>query len=241
MIHDVRARVLPVPGPAVINTDLTEPELLEFSAESFLWVRIALCSLLSPLSPLLIAAAGSAQAQKQFRWKFADGDRYSVQVAQDVKQTVAIADQTVEIPAKITMDLTWKVDSVDEDGTAAVLQTVDQVVINMTIPGVDKDVSYDSSSKDEATPVIAPIADVIDPMIGVEFTQKMDPSGRILEVTVPKDAFKGLETNQMLKQFFSGEAFKQMISKASAVFPEEAIEIGHSWENQAKQETPTWW
>jgi hypothetical protein len=186
-----------------------------------------------------VAAAGLAQAQKQFRWKFAEGDEYSVSVVQDVTQTVDIADQTVEIPANVAMTLAWEVDSVEEDGTAVVLQTVEQVTIKMTIPGVDKEVEYDSSSDDEPTSVIAPIADIIKPMIGVEFSQKMDATGQILEVTVPKEAFKGLESNKMLQQFFSGESFKQMIGKASPVFPAEAIEKGHTWQNKATQSMPT--
>lgn len=187
---------------------------------------------------LSAAMSTSAEAQKQFRWKFSQGDSYSVEVTQNLTQTVVIGDQTVEIPAKIAMTLTWEVDSVEDDGVAELLQTVDRVTVKMTIPGIGKDVQYDSSSKDEPTAVIAPIADVIQPMIGVEFSQKMDASGRVLEVNVPKDAFKGLQSNQLLSQLFSGESFKQMIGKASPVFPAEAIGKSHTWQNEATQKTP---
>lgn len=186
----------------------------------------------------ILAVATSAQAQKQFRWKFAEGDGYRVKVVQDVTQTVAIGNQTIEIPAKITMSLTWQVASVEDDGTADISQTVDQVTMNLTIPGVSKDVKYDSSSKDEPTAVLAPIAEVIQPLIGVEFRQQMDTSGRVLKVTVPDGAFKGLESDPTLKQFFSGESFKQTIAKASPVFPVEAIEKGHTWKNKATQKSP---
>lgn len=186
----------------------------------------------------LLAVTNPAQAQKHFRWKFVDGDSYSVRVVQDITQTVAIAEQTIEIPAKITMNLTWQVDSVADDGTAEVVQTVEQVTMNLTIPGVDDDVEFDSKSKEEPTAILAPIAKVIKPLIGVEFRQQMDASGRVLKVTVPQETFKGLESDPTLKQFFSGESFKQMITKASPVFPAEAIEQGHTWKNNVTQKTP---
>jgi hypothetical protein len=200
---------------------------LHFSSCSALAWLIAVCVLFANSEPV--------QAAKTFRWKMAQGDRFQVEMKQTIKQVITIGDRTVEVPNDTIMQMTWLVDSA-ADGTFSITQTFDR--IKMSMKGPTGDMEYDSASTEEPTGLTKTISDMLKPMIGAKFTQTMDVRGKVLDVKVPVEALKGFDANPLMKQFFASDSMKEMITKASPVLPDEAVDKGYRWQNKAETKTP---
>ncbi len=185
----------------------------------------------------ILGRADPADAAKQLRWKVKAGEKYQLEMTQTTRQVVTLGEQTVEIPQQIVMYGTWVVDSVDADGTFRITQTIDRVTMTMSAPFTGE-VKYDSASNEEPKGLAKTIGDVIQPMLGAKFTQTMDQRGKIHEIKVPNEAFQGLNANPVLKQFFTGDSFKEMFRKASPELPADAIDEGFSWKNSTENKTP---
>ena len=91
-------------------------------------------------------AAGTVQAQTLLRWKFKPGQTLNYEIHQD--STGNIAGRPVDQTAKITMDMTWKVKSVDGEGNATLTVTIVRVRMKCDQPTKDMSFEYDSASKE---------------------------------------------------------------------------------------------
>ncbi len=193
-------------------------------------------SIVSLVAVSLLASPDSAAAAKTFRWKMNRGDRFQVEMTQKVKQIITVGDRTVEVPNDMLMQMTWLVDSADDE-SFNMTQTFDRIKMTMKIPGAG-DIEYDSASTEEPTGTTKTIADMLKPMVGAKFSQSMNVRGKVLDVKIPAEALKGFDANPLMKQFFAGDSMKEMMSKASPVLPDEAIDKGYRWQNKAETKTP---
>lgn len=186
---------------------------------------------------LTVLAAANAHAETTFRWKVQAGDKFEVTMTQDMKQSVTVGDETVDVPNNLVMYMTWTVDSVDDKAVIHMSQTIDRIRLSMQVSGVG-DVQYDSAATEEPAGAAKAIAEMFKPMVGVKFTQEMDNRGKVLAVQVPPEALKGLKSNPLVQQFFSNDNFKDMLRQAAPVLPDEAINEGYSWKNDTVNNTP---
>lgn len=184
----------------------------------------------------VFVALPTAQAAKQLRWSLMEGDRFEVEMKQEMKQILTVMDNTVELPTTLTMYMSWQVEDVADNGAITIAQTIDR--IKMSIKAPIGDVVYDSDSRKKLDGPAKTIADMLEPMVDAKFTNKMSDRGEIIDVEVPKEAFKGLEANPVLKDFFSSKSFRDMMRQASPVFPEAAIDEGFDWSNETEVKTP---
>ena len=185
----------------------------------------------------IIACPLTSNAAKKFRWKLVAGDKLKAELTQDMKQTLTFGEKTIEIPNTMKMSMIWIVDEVNDDGEFQITQEVTRITMSMKVPA-GEDVKYDSDSKDELEGTAAKIGEMMKPMVGAKFLQTMNDRGRIVDMKVPKEALQGLAGNPIMKQFFSDDAFKDMMSKSSPVLPEEEIDKGFTWENSTSNKTP---
>jgi len=186
---------------------------------------------------LTLAAATPALAGKPLRWKLAKGDKFAVELSQQTRQIMKTGDRTVDIPVTMIMNITWTVDDVDDQGVAHETQIVDRIRMKMSVPGAEQNVDIDTKSTEEPEGLAKNLADMVTPMVGVEFKQKMNDRGKVFDVEVPQKAFQGLAGNPLIKQFFSSKAFSDMLAKVSPVLPAEAVDRGHTWEQNSSSKT----
>ena len=186
-------------------------------------VMLVSCSLVSLVTQ-------SALAGKKLRLKYKTGDVFKVEVKQEQKQKISMQQQSQEIPVDLTMDMTWKVEKVNDDGTIQMTQSIDRVQMKMTIP-LQGEVTYDTNSEEEPAGVAGMLAGGIKPMIGVKFQQKLNDRGEVMEFSVPDDVQQKLGENPMVGQLLSEDTLKEMFAKTAPVLPEQEIEKGYSWES----------
>jgi len=195
-------------------------------------VRTLRFALLGLFVALLLAPA--LPAQTLLRWKFAAGDEFDIVMKQNMTMEMEMpqADADDDAPAQppvntstdMIMDMTWNVESVAADGSAKMTQTIDRMRMDMALGPAGK-AEFDTDSDEKPTGMAAMVAGMIKPMIGAPFRQTMGPNGKITEMEVPDAVKKGPIAGAL-----GGEdAFSDMIRRANASLPSEAIDVGHTW------------
>ncbi len=175
----------------------------------------------------------------ELRWKFKAGDKTHYAMKTDVTQDTKAGGMPFQVKILQTMDMTWDVAEVADDGTATLNQTIDRVRMEMTLPQAGApQIKYDSQAKEKApgTEMLSKIFDVI---VGKAFVMKVTSLGKVLEMQAPDgvlQAFKNMPAGQ--GGMFSEDGLKQMISQSMLPLPEEAVAVGTTWEKSAEMQAP---
>lgn len=185
---------------------------------------------------LVLAVGAETQAEKTFRWKVEKGDQFDVVLDQNLKQTMKVAGQTIDVGTTLQMTMSWDVKEVGQDDFL-MNQTIKRITMKMKGRGLDG-VNYDSAAKEELTGVAAQIATAFQPMIDVPIEQKMSLQGKVLSIEIPKKALEGIQRNPLLSSLFSEEAMSEMMKKVSPELPTEAVKKGYEWEQKSSNVLP---
>src|SRR5206468_3686869 len=130
------------------------------------------------------------------RYKFKPGETLSYEMEQKMKMEMAVGGQNINMSMTQTLDMTWNVQTVDNDGKAKIKQKFDRVRLSMEgLPGMDK-IQFDSKAGKELE---GPFGQMMGPMLkalaGAEFTLTMDPQGKVSDFKLPEklaEAFKNI-------------------------------------------------
>ncbi len=189
----------------------------------------------------LLLFGSSAQAQqKLLRWKLQPGETLDVSFAQETQTMTSIMGTELKSAAHMGMVLRWKVAGVAADGTADISQSIQRLTMHMDNPGGEP-IRFDSASHEEPVGLGKTLAQNIQPLVGVEFTQTMNNRGEILEVALSPSAKESLAkapTGAQLTEVFSKEGLKSLLHQAATVLPEAPVSPGDSWPGQSQTKSP---
>jgi hypothetical protein len=186
---------------------------------------------------LTILSITPAEAATLLRWKLQQGDRFRVQINQDTKSVMTVAGKPIETPQKMAMQISWVVESVDDQGIIQLAQTFERIKLSMQ-PAGQTEVNYDSASEQPPSAMAKMVASMLQPMIGVKVTQTMTDRGKVLAVDIPAEALKKIKSNPLAAQFFSEDSIKELTGKAWPELPEKPIEPGHQWTTDITTQSP---
>jgi hypothetical protein len=192
------------------------------------------------LACAVCSGAWGAGPEKLFRWKLHPGQQIHVRLAQTMKSAASIQGTALESSVDMRMSMKWHVLQVDQQGTAEMTQSIEHMSMTVRSPGSDV-VQYDSSSPAQAGGVAQGIADGIQPLLGVNFIQRMNARGEILDVRLSPEAEQVLENmpaGAQLKEMFSENGIKTLVNQAAAVLPEHPVRPGDQWRGQAETKSP---
>jgi hypothetical protein len=185
---------------------------------------------------LTILSITPAEAATLLRWKLQQGDRFRVQINQDTKSVMTVAGKPIEAQ-KMAMQISWVVESVDDQGIIQLAQTFERIKLSMQPTG-QPEVNYDSASEQPPSAMAKMVASMLQPMIGVKVTQTMTDRGKVLDVDIPAEALKKIKSNPLAAQFFSEDSIKELTGKAWPELPEKPIEPGHQWTTDITTQSP---
>jgi hypothetical protein len=185
---------------------------------------------------LTILSITPAEAATLLRWKLQQGDRFRVQINQDTKSVMTVAGKPIEAQ-KMAMQISWVVESVDDQGIIQLAQTFERIKLSMQ-PAGQTEVNYDSASEQPPSAMAKMVASMLQPMIGVKVTQTMTDRGKVLDVDIPAEALKKIKSNPLAAQFFSEDSIKELTGKAWPELPEKPIEPGHQWTTDITTQSP---
>jgi len=175
----------------------------------------------------------SATAAEPLVWKFFEGETLSYQMIQEMETTMDLGPGGATTSAvKQTIDMTWEINSVDEEGTAILTQTIDRVQMKITAPG-QGEVHFDTASEEPAQGFSAMLAPSLKAMTKSSFQVTMTSRGEITAVEVPEALIETMSQGSggaLLGSFATKEGFKETIVQSSITLPtpEELVE-GHQW------------
>jgi hypothetical protein len=186
-----------------------------------------------------VAHAGAQQAATDagtmLRWKFSAGQQFDVVIQQDTTQKMSLPAQEMNVSNEMTTTIKWVIKSVDADGAANIVQTINRV--QMSIDSPQGKINYDSNDEEHEAKATQ-MATMFSPMIGVEIEQMMNDRGEILDVVFPDEALAGAKSNPLAAQMMTPEAIKEMTAKASPILPAGPAAVGQVWSKTGTSTTP---
>ncbi len=162
--------------------------------------------------------------------------KYRCTTEQKISQTVQ--NQKLDMDQIVIMEYTYEVKEVDDAGNAVVEITHDK--IGFMQDGPMGKIEYKSWEEQDEKPLITRgFATLIDQ----NYTIKMTPQGRILEISgtdkiiddmlknfdLPADSVMIEQMRENLKNQYGNEAMKEVMEKTFAFYPDKPVGVGNSW------------
>ena len=192
---------------------------------------------------ILVACAvstGTTQAQRLLRWKLQPGETMQVQLSQDMNTETSIGSTPLKSSVHMLMMMNWQILEVNSEGTAEIAQSIERIRMNVQSPGAAP-LTYDSAATEEPTGLAQAVASGIRPFLGVKFIQSMTSRGEIISVRLSDEAAAALDeapSGNQIKQMFSSEGLKSLVSQAAAVLPEGPVSQGDQWHGNSAVQSP---
>src|SRR5689334_7646213 len=104
-------------------------------------------------APALLATMmiSAAQADAELRWKFKAGEKSAYEMKMHLTQDTKAGNMPFQVKISQTMDMSWEVKEVSDDGDATMTQTIDRVRMEMTLPQAGQaPIKYDTQQKEQA-------------------------------------------------------------------------------------------
>ena len=189
---------------------------------------------------LLCLVGSQTPAQKLLRWRLRPGETIQVQLSQKMDTAAQIQGAELKSTVDMAMVMKWQVMGVDANGTAEMTQSIERMKMTMQSPGYDT-VTYDSATKTKAEGPAQSIAAGIEPLLGVKFIQKMNNRGEIVDLRLSKEAAEALDrvpSGAQVKEMFSKDGLKSLVSQAAAVLPDKPVRPGDTWRGHSVTKSP---
>jgi hypothetical protein len=191
----------------------------------------------APVVCLLFVSA-VCHAETQLRWKFNVGESFDYQMTQDMNMNIDAGPAgLLATTAGQTMNMTWNVKSIDDQGDAVIEQKIDRIRMKMTAPG-GQGFEYDTSSEEPAVGVAAMIAPTMEAMTAGQFTFTLSPRGEVSDVKVTEELLAAIK-NGPGGEAGAVEQFKSMVSQVAFTLPEKPPTTGEAWTTNIAVTNPT--
>jgi hypothetical protein len=171
----------------------------------------------------LLLAARPAQAQTTLRYQFKAGDKIPYTMEQKASIKTDVAGKQSNLQIQLTVDWTWHVTAVGNDGKAEVTYKVDRMR-SVTDDGGGHKMSVDSD--DDKTMTTPQDKAAFKVMKDKGITMNVDPLGRVDNVQFPPELLEQFRQN---KDVPVDELVRQLFMPVALVLPKEAVNKGQGW------------
>ena len=188
----------------------------------------------------MVLSVTQADAQKLLRWKLQAGESLRLTFDQDMIMETSIMGNEIKSTADMAMVLNWNVRQVGSDGVADIVQSIERLHMKMQTPGGDP-VEYDSAQPTQPQGLAKTLADSIQPLVGIEFVQRMNDRGEIIDVRLSDRGVAQLATAPaatQLQEIFSKQGMKSLLHQAATVLPEGPVKPGDRWKGVSETKSP---
>jgi hypothetical protein len=184
------------------------------------------------VSVVLLVGSAEARAATLLRNKFTPGEVRHFVLNTTHEMKIKVQGQDITQNMEQTIEMSSKVDAVDDKGNASISLLMDHV--KMSISGAGADFHYDTASKEKPKGVAKMLALIFDPLTKKPITMKESPQGKISDVKMPEgmsESIKkaGTAASQMGGEIPSEEDIASEIREGGMVFPDGPISEGKTW------------
>lgn len=197
-------------------------------------VTTAVASLLLFALCRSILAQDTNTPREPIRWKFTEGDNFSVTIHQDTTVNTKVDVRNVEQSNQMDLTIEWQVQSVDRDGTAVIDQKISKILATIILPDkTGKPVvhQYDSSVEKHSGDARL-LASSLSKLLDQSVTITMSARGEISDVKIPDetlDSLRQMPGSIEGRQAFSIESLRELFQSAGTELPNSVLAIGDSW------------
>jgi hypothetical protein len=181
----------------------------------------------------------SVLAETVLRWRFTAGQELQQTMTQKMTITMSINNREMRTEMNQTIDAVWKINAVDNEGTADMLQTIRRMRITVKGPGGGFELDTDSVEAGEGA--AEAVAEALKKLVNADFRLKMNAQGEVIDVTIPAgvtEALQDLPGAEQLAETFSEEGMKNMITQGTPSLPKEGVTEGATWKREMSMKLP---
>jgi hypothetical protein len=178
---------------------------------------------------VLTAVATADSSDTTLRWKLKAGQKLGFAVTQATVMKMDFNGNETVTTLKRTADVTWEVKSVDKDGNADVVQTIDRIRFQMASPPPGGNVDTDTANEKDA-PDTAKISKLFRTIARAQSAMKVTPRGEIRDFTAPAKLVEALKIAvRDARMLGDQESLRNPCSQSLVIFPDATIAQGKSW------------
>ncbi len=196
--------------------------------------------LLAACGLALTLLASPAPAAEPLAWKFTPGLTNRYRMNQDTRLTInsgAGGDATTH--SVTTIDISWIVEKVNDDGSAVLDQRIERMRIKAET-GDNQVAEIDSAAKEDPQGQAATLVPLLKAITSKPFKVTMTPRGEIKEVEVPEaivEALKNQPGAAQMGDLATEAGFKKLVGQASFVLPQK-LEPSVEWTAKSESQLP---
>ena len=144
---------------------------------------------------MALTSSSTAQAQKMLRWKFKEGEKIQYALRDTSETFIDAGGMEIGTDRTRTLDTTWTVKSIADDGTATLTQKIDRIQfqIDNDFIGEFKYDSKNPSDEDKGSQVWSMVGPMFEAMLAGESEMKISPVGEVSEIKVAEELTKVFE------------------------------------------------
>jgi hypothetical protein len=183
----------------------------------------------------------AARAAETLRWKFTVGEKLSCSISQDMNMNID-AGQIGDLKRIVhqSMDMTWNVEGVNDQGDAVITQSIDRVRMKVDAPD-GQGFEYDSDAEGPAAGMAALISPMFEAMTAGEYEVTMTPRGEVRSIHIPEEVANEIEHGpggETAGGKDAVERFKTMVAQGALVLPAEPVTPGQKWSSKTAVNHP---
>ncbi len=201
---------------------------------------------------LAIPAAASAGAEKVLQWKLQPGQTLRYQIVLDMNLRAVVDEGMTPVTPvtfwsnKLTIDIAWTVDAVNDQGIIALTQKVSRIrmkwlyltdLIALAQPEVMRE--YDSASGKEPEGLPLRSTPMFEAMLDTPIQMKITRRGEINEMKLPPGILESMNdfVGWWACSLVSGDLMRQM--GVLNVLPEGPVAVGATWSRAITMKVPS--
>jgi len=173
------------------------------------------------------------------RWKWNAGDRLCVQIKNSNTTTTSSGETRIERKSESIIDEIWHVESVDDQGVAKVIVTVDRY--RLLGQGPEGQFKVDSELKNEDNDEDQLVRTTRDFFKALRLSISVDSRGDVQSARADDDFVRRVASNPLAAQFqnfLSEDGIKETFRQMIPPFPEKGLQKGAEWKDSVVVKNP---
>lgn len=176
---------------------------------------------------LLLRPPFAASADELPRWKFSPGEQLAWQVVQTTKVDIAAGDAgETSSEAQQTIDLVWKVDRVDDDGTMHGTVQFPRIQVHIAQPS-GLTLEYDSQADEGAEALSAMLLPLFETLLEAEVPLAISARGEVTKCELTEDEQRrlaGIPATRAMSDLVSENGVRKLVELVALPLPAEGEE-----------------
>ncbi|MEZ6060264.1 MAG: DUF6263 family protein [Planctomycetaceae bacterium] len=157
-------------------------------------MRLMRSVLLLSLSVAAISPS-SSNAQDLLRWKLNRGETLNYTVQQKMEMSVNVAGTDVTNTINQKMGMVWNISEIAASGDVIMNQVINRIQLRMENSQTGTAEFDTQDPTPPGNPLMKAMADTFGNIVGKEFTVTMKPTGKVDEVSIPKELLDAIRNS----------------------------------------------